>query len=144
MSSLDRESVIDLANDHLDTPFETAFEDGVQFEPDVELEPEKPRTVREIVDDVIGREKRDAVIEVNKTVKVGDPVNVTRFELDGVPHYELSPKGEPPTPDYDNKRLPVFLFLGAAGMTLLIALILGRPMLQVQKQENEEKPNNGH
>lgn len=27
VSSLDRESVIDLANDHLDTPFETAFED---------------------------------------------------------------------------------------------------------------------
>ncbi len=116
--------------------------EGKELVPDVELEAEKPRTVQEIVDDVIGREKKDAVIEVGKGLKAGDRVSVTKFELDGVPHYELSPEGVPPSPDYDNKRLPVFLFLGAAAMTLLIALILGRPMLQVQKDENgEHKPH---
>lgn len=117
--------------------------DGKELVPDVELEDEKPRTVEEIVEDVIGRPKKDAVIEVNKGLKPGDRVWVTRFDLDGVPHYELSPFGVKlnVSPDYDNKRLPVYLFLGAAGMTLLIALILGRPMLQVQKDENGEKPH---
>jgi MFS family permease len=117
--------------------FHVTEAEGKDLVPDVVLEAEKPRTFQEIVDDVIGREKKDTVIEVNKTVKPGDRVSVTKFDLDAVPHYELSPEGEPPTPDYDNKRLPVFLFLGAAGMTLLIALILGRPMLQVQKAESQ-------
>lgn len=115
--------------------------EGKELVPDVELEPEKPRTVQEIIDDVIGREKKDAVIEVNKKVKVGDRVAVTRFDLDGVPHYELSPEGKGPSADYDNKRLPVYLFLGAAAMTVLIAVALGRPMLQVQQEENGEKPH---
>jgi MFS family permease len=115
--------------------------EGKQIVPDVDLEPEKPRTFQEIVDDVIGREKKDAVIEVNKKVKAGDRVSVTRFDLDGVPHYELSPEGKGPSADYDNKRLPVYLFLGAAAMTVLIAVALGRPMLQVQKEENGEKPH---
>ena len=110
---------------------------GTDLVPDVVLEAEKPRTFSEIVEDVIGRTKKEAIIEVNKEVKVGDRVGVTVFELDGVPHYELSPEGQPPTADYDNKRLPVFLFLGAAGMTLLIALVLGRPLLQVQKAESQ-------
>ncbi len=121
--------------------FHVTEAEGKELVPDVVLEDEQPRTFQEIVDDVIGREKKDAVIEVNKTVKVGDRVGVTKFELDGVPHFELSPEGQPPTADYDNKRLPVFLFLGAAGMTLLIALVLGRPLLQVQKQENDPGPH---
>lgn len=120
--------------------------EGKEIVPDVELEPEQPRTFREIVDDVIGREKKDAVIEVGKGLRPGDRVTVTRFDLDGVPHYELSPFGIKlnVTADYDNKRLPVYLFLGAAAMTLLIALVLGRPMLRVQKEENGEKANEGH
>ncbi len=116
--------------------------EGKELVPDVKLEDEKSRSFQEIVDDVIGREKKDAVIEVGKAVKPGDRVSVTKFALDGVPHYELSPEGQPPSPDYDNKRLPVFLFLGAAAMTLLIALVLGRPLLRVQKDENaEHKPH---
>jgi hypothetical protein len=121
--------------------FRVTRDDGAVLSPEVELEDEKPRTLQEIVDDVIGREKKDAVIEVNKKVKVGDRVSVTRFDLDGVPHYELSPEGKGPSADYDNKRLPVYLFLGAAAMTLLIALALGRSLLQVQKEENGEKPH---
>lgn len=117
--------------------------EGTELVPDVTLEPEQPRTFREIVDDVIGREKKETVIEVNKAVKAGDRVSVTRFELDGVPHYELSPDGQPPTADYDNERLPVYLFLGAAALTLLIALVLGRPMLRVQKDESGVKENGG-
>ena len=123
--------------------FHVMDEAGIELVPDVELEPEKPRTFQEIVEDVIGREKKDAVIEVNKAVKVGDRVSVTRFDLDGVPHYELAPEGKGPSADYDNKRLPVYLFLGAAAMTLLIALVLGRPMLQVQREENADHPPAG-
>jgi MFS family permease len=119
--------------------FVVAGADGTDLTPQVDLEPEHPRTFREIVDDVIGRERKDAVIEVSKAVGPGERVWVTRFDLDGVPHYELSPFGEKlnVSADYDNKRLPGFLFLGAAGLTLLILLALGRPLLQVQKQERE-------
>jgi MFS family permease len=115
--------------------------EGKSIVPDVVLEEEKPRTVQEVIDDVIGREKKDAVIEVGKGLRPGVRVDVTKFELDGVPHYELSPTGMKlsVTPDFDNKRLPTYLFLGAAGMTLLIALALCRPLLQVQKEESEHK-----
>ena len=118
--------------------------DGKRLTPDVDREGEKPLTFTEIVENVIGKSKKEAVIEVNKAVKPNTKVTVTRFELHGIPHYEIMPEGAAPTPDYDNERLPVFLFLGAAGLTLLIALVLGRPMLQVQKEENEEKANGGH
>mgnify|MGYP001806601524 CR=1 FL=1 len=121
--------------------FHVTDADGKDLTPDVKPEPESPRTLQEIVDDVVGRERKETVIEVNKAVKTGDRVSVTKFELDGVPHYELIPEGQPPTADYDNKRLPVYLFLGAAGMTLLILLTLARSLLQVQKDENGEKPH---
>lgn len=113
--------------------------EGTVIVPDVVLEEEKPRTFQEVIDDVIGREKKDAVIEVGKGLRPGDRVDVTKYELDGVPHYELSISGMKlsVTPDFDNKRLPTYLFLGAAGMTLLIALVLCRSMLQVQKEESE-------
>ena len=139
--------------------FHVTDADGRAVVPDVPLEPESPRTLREIVDDVLGRHDphavvvhqpaaavlgvggavrppREAVIEVSKAVRPGDRVSVTRFDLDGVPHYELSPEGPPPSPNYDNKRLPVYLFLGAAGLTLLILLALGRPLLRVQREES--------
>lgn len=96
----------------------------------------KAITFQEIVDDVIGKSKPEAVIEVANAVRQGVRVSVTRFNLDGVPHYELVPEGGPPSPDYDNKRLPTYLFLGAAAMTLLIVVVLTRPLLQVQRDEN--------
>jgi MFS family permease len=116
--------------------FEMTTDDGKEFtsgEPPEEL---KPLTLREIVDDVIGRSKPETVIEVANGVGVDSRVSVTRFDLDGVPHYELTKEGWPPSPDYDNKRLPALLFLGAAVMTLLIVGFLGRPLMQVQREEN--------
>jgi hypothetical protein len=116
--------------------FEVTRNDGVTITPGERPEDLKPLTFREIVDDVIGKTKPEAIVEVATAVKPGTQVSVTRFDLDGVPHFELAVAGQPPTPDYDNKRLPTFLFLGAAGMTLLIALVLARPLLHVQRDES--------
>ena len=104
----------------------------------------KAITFREIVDDVIGKAKREDVIEVanglttRKYDAPGTQVLVTRFDLDGVSHYELSGFGDEIniTPDYDNKRLPSYLFLGAAVLTLLIVIVLAKPLLDVQRTEN--------
>ena len=53
---------------------------------------------------------------------------VTRYELAGVAHYDIRPAGAPPHPDYDQRHLPRFLFVGAALMTLLTLLVLWRPL----------------
>lgn len=117
--------------------FSVVRDDGTKLEPEVELEDEKPLTFSEVVENVVGKARKDAVIEVNKGVTANSRVTVTRFDLHGVPHYEIMPEGQPPTPDYDNERLPAFLFVGAAGLTLLILLTLGRPLMQVRKSEQE-------
>jgi MFS family permease len=116
--------------------FEVVRDDATRFTSGERPEDLKALTFREIVDDVIGRSKPEAVIEVHRRVGVESRVNVTRFDLDGVSHYELVPDGEKISPDYDNKRLPTYLFLGAALMTLLIAAVLAKPLLEVQRDEN--------
>lgn len=116
--------------------FEVAKADGAVFTSGEKPEKLKAITFREVVDNVIGRSKAEDVIEVANKIAVGSRVSVTRFELAGVPHYELAAEGNPPSPDYDNRRLPTYLFLGAAAMTLGIALLLARPLLQVQREEN--------
>jgi MFS family permease len=120
--------------------FEVARDDGTTITPGERPEDLKPLTFREIMNDVIGKTKPEANVEVSTRVKEGMRVGVTRFDLDGVPYFELAPAGQPPSPNYDNKRLPTFLFLGAAGMTLLIALVIGRPLLQVQRDESGKPP----
>jgi hypothetical protein len=96
----------------------------------------KRLTFDEVVHDITSTGNKEDIIEVANTVKEKMRVSVTRFELHGINHYEIVPEGTQPTPDYDFKTLPTYLFLGAAGMTLLIAILLARPLLQVQKEQS--------
>ncbi|CAN5497224.1 hypothetical protein BH11PLA2_BH11PLA2_03180 [soil metagenome] len=60
-------------------------------------------------------------------------VDVIKYEVAGVTHYHLIPAGISPGPHYDNRRLPGYLFFGAAGLTTLILLVLWRPIQRLRK-----------
>ncbi len=94
----------------------------------------KPLTFGELTENVFGQSKAGAVLEVAKGVKVSQQVDVSKFETAGVTHYDLVPTGTTPDTDYDLRSLPRFLFLGAAGMTLLILLVICRPLTQVRRE----------
>lgn len=51
---------------------------------------------------------------------------VMNLEGHSVVHYVLRPEGTKPTPVYDNRGLPRFLFIGGSVMTLLMLLLLCR------------------
>jgi MFS family permease len=73
------------------------------------------------------------VVELGPGVGVGRPVVVTAYDLAGVRHYDVRPAAAPPEPDYDRRRLPRFLFWGAAGMTLVTLLVLWRPIDRLRR-----------
>ena len=110
--------------------------DGISNGPRPDTAEWKPLSFDEVVHDITTTGKKEDVIEVANTVTANMQVTVTRFELHGVNHYDIVPEGTRPTADYDYKTLPTYLFLGAAGMTLLIAILLARPLLQVQKEQS--------
>jgi MFS family permease len=76
------------------------------------------------------------VLEIDKDVclQPGQRVDVTKFDLAGVTHYDFVPEGKPVAPDYDNHILPRFLFFGAALITLLIAISITRPILRLRRE----------
>ena len=108
---------------------------------DEKPEKERPLCLREVVDDVLGRTKTEVMIDLAKGIKLpkqGEPrmdVSVSRYEVEGVAHYDLVKAGKQPETDYDLHRLPRFLFLGAAAMTLGILLLLWKPLMQVRREE---------
>lgn len=55
-------------------------------------------------------------------------VTALKFELAGVTHYDLVIDGNEPAADYDRRRLPRYLFLGAAGMVFIAFLWLIKPV----------------
>jgi MFS family permease len=79
-----------------------------------------------------------AVIEVHKDVplKPGARVAVSRFEVAGVTHFDLVPEGTTPVADYDNRLLPRYLFFGAAILTIIMLLLLIRPVLRLKDSVN--------
>lgn len=97
---------------------------------------EHSRTLQAIVDRLVSDSGREEVLEVEKSVDFRSTadVDVTKFVTDGVTHYDIVAKGQQPATDYDNRRLPRFLFFGAAAMTLLIALKLGGPIMRLQRK----------
>jgi MFS family permease len=101
---------------------------------------QKALTAREIVDRVLEGSEEDATtVELGKRVnrEAKPEVSVTYYELAGVTHYEIVPKGELPTPDYDQRHLPRFLFLGAALLTGVMLLVIIGPLRQVRREEYE-------
>jgi hypothetical protein len=63
-------------------------------------------------------------IHIGRSVAVGDSVIVSHYQVAGVDHYVLRPADDSPTPHYDARGLPRFLFLGAGIMTFGVLLIL--------------------
>jgi len=110
--------------------------EGGRIEPGPRPGPEqlKPLTFDEIVQDVIGKSKTEDVIEVANAVTPRSFVTVTKYNLEGVFHYEIVPEGSKPSPDYDYQHLPTYLFIGAACMTVIILFMLGRPILVVRRE----------
>jgi MFS family permease len=93
-------------------------------------------TLGEVVKHVFEPAKPDAILELHKKIamKVGNQaVDVSKFTISGVVHYDLVPSGITPSPDYDNRHLPRFLFFGAAGMTFVILLLMLRPVLRLRQ-----------
>jgi hypothetical protein len=79
--------------------------------------------------------KQSAVIDVDKEIgPVGARVKVSRYEVDGVMHHDLVPADATEMPDYDRRQLPRFLFIGAALMTLVILLVIWRPIKEVRRE----------
>jgi acyl-[acyl-carrier-protein]-phospholipid O-acyltransferase/long-chain-fatty-acid--[acyl-carrier-protein] ligase len=101
-------------------------------------EADQGMTLRRLVRGVTGaRRKQDpganTIVDVGKGVEVGAAVVVTSYTLGDVTHYDIRPAGTPLDPDYDQRRLPRYLFVGAAAMTLLTLLVLWRPIGHLRK-----------
>jgi MFS family permease len=102
---------------------------------------EKPQAAEaiglgQVFKNVLEGDHATAILELHKEINVkqlGQQVDVSKFTISGVTHFDLVPRGTPPAADYDNRQLPRFLFFGAAGMTLAILLLLFRPILQLRK-----------
>lgn len=101
-----------------------------------ERQENKPYTLGQVVRHVIDGGHESAVVELSKRVqRDGKPrVTVSSYELAGVTHYEIVPQGEALTPDYDQRHLPRYLFLGAALLTGLMLMAILRPLLAVRRE----------
>ena len=80
------------------------------------------------------------VVEVSKDVplKVTTPAfraDVSKYVIGDVTHFDLTAAGVPPTPDYDNRHLPRYLFLGAAVLTATMLIFSLRPLVRVGRDE---------
>lgn len=88
-------------------------------------EPQEPQTVfRRLFDP--RRSRRPTEIEIDRSVGVGDPVVVSKYRLGDVTHYVIRPAADPEDPEYDERPLPRYLFLGAGLLTLGVLLVLWR------------------
>jgi len=99
----------------------------------------RPLTLRGLARRVFGTRNRqdpgaNTIVDVDKAVREGSPVVVTVYDLSGVTHYDIRPAGSPLEPDYDQRQLPRYLFVGAALMTLLTLLVLWRPLRQLRRE----------
>jgi MFS family permease len=123
--------------------FEVTRADGTVARGGAEPGPAERRTVGEVLDHIFGTPHAGGeVLEVDRGVNVrvlaGGPyqrVDVSRFAVAGVTHFDLVPAGLPPAADYDNRQLPRYLFAGAAGLTgLLLIAVLG-PVRRLRRSE---------
>ncbi len=120
--------------------FEIRTDDGRRIEGGAKIETDKPDTLADVTTHLFDPAQAKEVLEVDGSIStktIGSRVDVSKFDTDGVIHYDLVPAGKPPKKDHDNRRLPSLLFLGAAILTLGILVLLTKPLLQVRKSETE-------
>ncbi len=118
--------------------FEIRTDDGKRIEGGTILEADKPDTLGDVAKHLFDPAQAKEVLEVDGSIStktIGNRVDVTKFDTDGVIHYDLVPAGKTPKTDHDNRKLPSLLFLGAAILTLGILVLLTKPLLQVRKSE---------
>ena len=118
--------------------FEIRTDDGKRIEGGAIIETDKPDTLGDVAKHLFDPAQAKEVLEVDgsiSTKSIGSRVDVSKFDTDGVIHYDLVPAGKTPKTDHDNRRLPSLLFLGAAILTLGILALLTKPLLQVRKSE---------
>ena len=77
----------------------------------------------------------DKRITASQRGRVEIRIRATRHEIAGITHYDLVPEGATPATDYDLRRLPRYLFVGAAGMILIALVWLIRPIGRVRVEE---------
>ena len=65
-------------------------------------------------------------VQIERKVRAGDSVVVSRYTLGDRTHYVIRPAEQPARGKYDERPLPRFLFVGAGLMTLGVLLILWR------------------
>lgn len=115
--------------------FEVRTEEGQTITGGTRPETDTPMTFGEIVKSVYEGAHVSAILEVDKRVsqKVnGQSVDVSKFTIADVTHFDLVPLGVEPELDYDNRQLPRYFFFGAAGMTFVILLLLVRPIVRLR------------
>ena len=118
--------------------FEIRTDDGQYLKGGTKPETEETNTLGNVMRHLFDPTEAKEVLEVDGSISaktVGRRIDVTKFDTDGVRHYDLVPTGKPPTTDYDNRRLPSLLFLGAAILTLGILVLLTKPLLEVRRAE---------
>ena len=116
--------------------FEVAKDDGTVVKGGTKPEADESLSLREVAKHVFEDGKATAILELHKAVPIHSPngfrVDVTRFAVGDVTHFDLVPTGATPLTDYDNRHLPRYLFFGAAGFTLLMFLVLVGPILRLR------------
>ena len=115
--------------------FELTQADGSQFIGGTREVP-RPFTLKRILEHVI-QGGQTTIVELSQRVPRDQQpaVTVYRYELAGVTHFEIVPQGEPPTPSYDQRHLPRYLFLGAGLLTVIMLLSILHPLLQLRHDE---------
>ena len=116
--------------------FEIRTDDGQYLKGGTKPETQEANTLGNVMRHLFDPTEAKEVLEVDGSISaktVGRRIDVTKFDTDGVRHYDLVPTGKPPTTDYDNRRLPSLLFLGAAILTLGILVLLTKPLLEVRR-----------
>jgi MFS family permease len=102
------------------------------------LDPDRPRTVAGVTRRLLHPGRPKDVLEVAGNVPFkgasGVPVDVWRSVVGDVTTFSVVNRGEQPTDAYDNRHLPRFLLLGAAGLTFLNLLLIWRPLQRVRRE----------
>lgn len=116
---------------------EVRREDNTVFTAGTPGERPKALTLGQIVHHVLSSDTGQSVaIDLDTTIRgPGRAVTVSSYTVGGVTHHDIVPAGNEPAADYDQQKLPRYLFLGAALLTAVMLTVIIRPLLQVRREE---------
>jgi MFS family permease len=97
---------------------------------------DKPETLAGVIAHIFEAGGCTEPVKIDKRVNRKNPsfeVDVHKYDIASVSHFHVIPAGMRPEPHYDNRRLPGYLFLGAAVLTTLILLVIWRPIRKLRQ-----------